>query len=244
MNRAALLLPLALLAAACPRSPGEEGGDPVKDLRERVLASSQALATVRSLTDEAGPRLSGSPGFKAGVAWALRTLGEAGFARVHAEPCAVPHWERGDEGGEMIVRSPSRSRSPWPPSAAACSTPPEGLEAEVIEAPSIDALDKLDPAAVAGKIVFVYVRMERTRDGAGYGVAVKPRGQGPVHAARLGAAGVLIRSAGTDENRTPHTGSMRYDDKVRQDPPPPRWPTRTRTCSTGSSPRASGCGCG
>ena len=216
MNRAALLLPLALLAAGCPRSSASSSSaadtGPVKELRDRVLASSQALETVRSLTDETGPRLSGSAGARAGVAWALRALGEAGLARVHAEPCAVPHWERGDESGELL------DPLPQPLSLAALGgsvgTPPEGLEAEVIEASSLDALDKLDPRAVAGKIVFVYVRMERTRDGSGYGVAVRPRGGGAVRAARLGAAGVLIRSAGTDENRTPHTGATRYDDKV------------------------------
>jgi hypothetical protein len=235
MHRAALLLPLALLVAACPRSPATMGetsrppvtmgepprsasaaDDPTRDLRERVLASSQALETVRSLTDETGPRLSGSPGFTKGVAWALRTMGEAGFSRVHAEPCAVPHWERGEESGAMI------DPSPQPLSLTAIggsvATAPEGLEAEVIEATSLDALDKLDPKAVAGKIVFVYVKMERKRDGAGYGVAVRARGQGAVRAARLGAAGLLIRSVGTDDNRAPHTGALRYDDTVAKIP--------------------------
>jgi Zn-dependent M28 family amino/carboxypeptidase len=56
--------------------------------------------------------------------------------------------------------------------------------------------------------------MERTRDGSGYGRAVPPRSQGAIHAAKLGAVAVVIRSVGTDENRAPHTGAMRYDEKV------------------------------
>jgi carboxypeptidase Q len=229
MHRTALLLFLALCGAGCSRpsaagdadtqTPVNTGGTPVppvKALRDTVLASSQALETVRSLTDETGPRLSGSPGNKAGIAWALRALGGAGFAKVHAEACAVPHWERGDEQGAILEPSPQ------PLALAALGgsvgTPPEGLEAEVIEAPSLEALDKLDPARVLGKIVFIYVKMERSRDGSGYGVAVPPRGKGAIQAAKLGAVGVLVRSIGTDDNRAPHTGAMRYDDKVAKIP--------------------------
>jgi carboxypeptidase Q len=54
--------------------------------------------------------------------------------------------------------------------------------------------------------------MRRAKDGSGYGETVVGRGRGAVAAAKLGAAAVLIRSVGTDDNRTPHTGAMRYDD--------------------------------
>jgi Zn-dependent M28 family amino/carboxypeptidase len=224
MHRATALS-LALLGAslppACSRSSPAMDRSQVEELRARVLASSRALETVRSLTDEVGPRLSGSPGYQAGVAWALRTLEQAGLARVHAEPCTVPHWERGEEGGEILEVSqggapaePMRQPLSLAALGGSVGTGPEGLEAEVVEVPSLDAVDKLDRAQVAGKIVFYYARMERSRDGSGYGVAVRPRGQGAIRAARLGAAGVLIRSAGTDDNRTPHTGAMRYEEGV------------------------------
>jgi Zn-dependent M28 family amino/carboxypeptidase len=214
MRCAAVLFPLALLGASCATEPAATQGEtgPVAELRQRVLETSRALDTVRSLTDEVGPRLSGSAGAKAGVAWALWAMGEAGLAQVHAEPCTVPHWERGEESGAIVAPAPQ------PLSLAALGgsvgTPPEGVEADVLEVPSLDALDHLDRAAVAGKIVFFYARMERSRDGSGYGVAVRPRGEGAIRAGRLGAVGVLIRSAGTDENRAPHTGAMRYDAEV------------------------------
>ncbi len=45
------------------------------------------------------------------------------------------------------------------------------------------------------------------------------RVQGAVFAARAGASAVLIRSVGTDENsRTPHTGTMRYDNMLTRIP--------------------------
>ena len=167
------------------------------------------------MTDEAGPRLSGSPGNKVAVAWALGAMRAGGLVKVHAEPCAVPHWERGDERGEIVEPSPQ------PLALAALGgsigTPPEGIEADVVEAPSLEGVDALGPAA-AGKIVFIDVHMDRTRDGSGYGRAVPARGQGAIRAARLGAAAVLVRSIGTDDNRAPHTGAMRYDEKVPQIP--------------------------
>jgi Zn-dependent M28 family amino/carboxypeptidase len=213
------LLALLVLLAGCSR-PSSAGDLPaateVKALRERVLATSQAYETVRSLTDEAGPRLSGSPGSKAAIAWGLRTLAAAGLTHVHAEPVTVPHWERGEESGEILEPTPQ----PLALTALGGSvgTPPEGIAAEVVEITSKEALENADPAALAGKIVFLYARMERSIDGSGYGHAVWPRGIGAVRAAQKGAVAVLIRSVGTDDNRTPHTGAMRYDDKVTKIP--------------------------
>jgi Zn-dependent M28 family amino/carboxypeptidase len=93
------------------------------------------------------------------------------------------------------------------------------VEAEVVRVDSLDALEALDPARVAGKIVFIDVgKMERTPAGSGYGPAVQPRGRGAALAAPLGAVAVLIRSAGSDTNRTPHTGAMRYADGVKKIP--------------------------
>jgi Zn-dependent M28 family amino/carboxypeptidase len=54
--------------------------------------------------------------------------------------------------------------------------------------------------------------MARRRDGSGYGEAVGGRSRGAALAGKLGAAAVLIRSVGTDNNRTPHTGAMRYEE--------------------------------
>lgn len=206
---------LLSLLAACSR-PSSAGDAPpggqVKALRDRVLQTSEAYDVVRSLTDEAGPRLAGSPGDKAGVAWALSALRAAGLSRVHAEKVMVPHWERGSESGEIVEPSPQ------PLALAALGgsvgTAPEGLLAEVVEVPSLEALAHGDPARFAGKIIFFGNRMERTADGSGYGPAVGPRSRGAIAAARLGAVGVVVRSVGTDDNRAPHTGGMRYEDGV------------------------------
>jgi len=199
---------------AASATPPDESSARV--LREALLSSSRAFEFVRSLTDDVGPRLSGSLGSKAAVAWAERTLAEEGLARVHAEPVKVPHWERGEEHGTIVAPV-------WQPLAltalgGSVGTKPDGLEAEVFEVDSLEAIEKADPKAVKGKIVFYDVQTERTRDGSGYGRAVRVRAQAAVGAAKLGARGVVIRSIGTDESRMPHTGAMRYEDKVQRIP--------------------------
>ncbi|HZF10115.1 MAG TPA: M28 family peptidase [Thermoanaerobaculia bacterium] len=189
-------------------------------LRDDALAGTRALEIARSLTFEVGPRSAGSPGDRAGVEWGLRTLRGLGFENVHAEKVTVPHWDRGTIAGEIV--------SPWPqpvilaalggsvgtPDAAGAG----GIEAEVVGVPSLAVLEQLDPARVQGKIVFYDVKMERTKDIAGYRDAVPVRGAGASRAARRGAVAVLIRSIGTGHDRFPHTGAMRYEEGVAKIP--------------------------
>ena len=186
------------------------------NLQKEALAGTRAFDIVRSLTVEVGPRPAGSRAYDAAVEWGLRTLKDLGFSNVHAEKVTVPHWVRGAESGEILA--PYRQPVHLAALGGSIGTPEEGIEAEVIEVPSLDAVDKLDPAQVQGKIVFYDVHMDREKDGSGYGRAVPVRGAGASRAAKLGAVAVLIRSIGTDNNRTPHTGGMRYQDGVRQIP--------------------------
>src|SRR5690606_14811178 len=54
--------------------------------------------------------------------------------------------------------------------------------------------------------------MERARDGSGYGPGSRVRSRGPSEAIRAGAIGFVMRSAGTDSHRNPHTGITRFDE--------------------------------
>jgi hypothetical protein len=92
------------------------------------------------------------------------------------------------------------------------STPEAGIDAEIVQLASLDALRAVDPANVKGKIVFINNRMPRRKDGNGYRDTVPARGAAASVAAKMGALAVVIRSVGTDNNRTPHTGAMRYEE--------------------------------
>jgi carboxypeptidase Q len=218
-RRPLLFLALALLSPGLAQA---QAGLPAEvkatasSLHKEAMAGTGAFDIVRSLTVEVGPRPAGSKAHDAAVAWGVAKMKELGFSNVRAEKATVPHWVRGAESGEIVA--------PWPQPVhlaalgGSAGTPAEGIEAQVVQVPSLDAVDKLDPAQVKGKIVFYNVRMERAKDGSGYGRAVGVRGAGASRAAKLGAVAVLIRSIGTDNNRTPHTGAMRYQDGIEKIP--------------------------
>src|SRR5262249_47293645 len=94
-------------------------------------------------------------------------------------------------------------------------TPDGGLEAEVVEYASLDALDAAPEGEVAGKIVYLHHVMPRLRDGTGYNAGSVVRMSGPSRAAKKGAIAYLLRSVGTDSWRAAHTGALFY----RQDAP-------------------------
>lgn len=178
-------------------------------LRDAALKGTQAWSLLSSLTTEVGPRPAGSPGDRLAVAWAVRTLKGLGFSNVHTEKVTVPHWVRGEEAGEITAPYPQRVA--LTAVGGSVGTPAAGIEAPVVEVAGLDALDHLDAAKVRGKIVFFNTPTDRTRDGSGYRKAVPVRAQGPSRAAKLGAVAVVLRSIGTDSNRLPHTGALRYE---------------------------------
>ncbi len=223
MRTTASILSAILLLAAAASCRAADATDPITPLPEATLATAASLRDgalqgtgafeiVRSLTTEVGSRPAGSEGDRRAVEWGLRTMKELGFQNVRAEKVTVPHWDIGTGEGWITA--------PWPQPVVlialggSVGTPDGGIEAPVVEVPSVEALDKMDAEAVRGKIVFISKRMERRKDGSGYGEAVGARGRGASAGAKLGAVAVLIRSVGTDNNRTPHTGSLRYEEGV------------------------------
>lgn len=202
----------ALLLAACAAPPAAViSYDPYPDRPDPAEAGQQQLAfdVAASLVTEVGPRFAGTEGDRQAVEWALLKLQVLGFENVRAEPVTVPRWQRGEIAVQLL------GATPRPLEAAALGgsvgTPEGGIEAEVLAVQTVAALEKLPAARVRGRIVFITGRMERTRDGSGYGSAVPARRSGPAVAARKGARAVLIRSVGTDPAGRPHTGATKYE---------------------------------
>ncbi|MDJ0656644.1 MAG: M20/M25/M40 family metallo-hydrolase [Xanthomonadales bacterium] len=179
------------------------------ELREAALEKNQAWDLLESLTTEVGPRMAGTPGDAAGVAWARAKFEALGFDRVITEPVTFPVWERGTEAAEVVAPFPQ----PLTITALGGSraTPEGGITAELAHFRSLADLEAASVEAVRGRLVFISNRMERFRDGSGYGPAVQARSQGAIVAAAKGGVGIMIRSIGTDDDRLPHTGLMRLD---------------------------------
>src|ERR1700691_2776307 len=201
MKRAPLFL-LGVLAACHQETRGGPPPTPAEQVCDRTLREARAHEWTRELADGVGPRLAGSPGDARAVAWAQERMRALGLANVHAEPVTAPHWERGVETGEVV--SPVSQRLSLTALGGSVGTPPEGLVAEVIEFPSLEALHRAPADAARGKLVFLSQAMTRSRDGEGYGKAVPIRYAAAGEAAQRGAVGVLIRSIATSDARFPH----------------------------------------
>ena len=167
---------------------------------------------VSGLTTEVGQRLAGTEAEARGRDWAVRKLKALGFANVRIEPFDMRVWERGIETAEILSPYPQKLLLTALGNSGA--TPAEGLTAPIIGFEGLAALQAAPDAAVRGKIVFVWHRMGRTQDGSSYGVFGAIRRSGPSIAARKGAAAIVIRSIGTGDDRSPHTGVQVWDKGV------------------------------
>lgn len=207
--------PLSALAQApAPTSPIDMAK--VAALRDAALDDDLAWTITEDLTTEVGPRPAGTAKEERARQWAMERLRRLGFANVRTDPFTMPVWVRGNERAEIF--------SPFPQPLVltalgnSASTPPEGITGEIVAFDSVDALRAADPAAVAGKIVYIGHAMKANQDGSGYGVFGAPRRQGPTVASQKGAAAIIIRSIGTDSHRNPHTGVMSFADGARPIP--------------------------
>ncbi len=200
----------ALLLAACAGSPPPNATDStaipeavMSDANVADLADPWAYRTLAELCDTVGPRLTGSPGMAKAVAWAERTMREAGCDSVWTEPVEVPHWTRGHEWARCTA--PVEFDLVMTGLGLSDGTPPEGVEAELLVVHDFEELEAR-AAEAAGRIVLFNMEW------AGYGPTVQYRTRGASRAARHGAVAVLIRSVTPNSLATPHTGMMRYED--------------------------------
>ena len=173
-------------------------------LRDTALHDDTAWAFTEGLTTEVGARLAGSPNDAKAREWVIAKFKTLGFDKVWTEAVTYPKWVRRSEHAEIVAPFPQAlvlSALGHSPGTAA-----GGISAEVVDFDSFAALKAADPASVRGKIVYVGARMQAYRDGHDYGIGSNVRVNGPSLASQKGAAAFLLRSAGTDNNRLPHTG--------------------------------------
>ena len=198
------VVPYAFAAAPAP-SPESVA----VQLRDAAMAGhNMAYSWTSELTTRFGPRPAGSASERLAAEWAAARLKALGFENVHIESFPVTAWVRGSEGGQIVAPSVQplviAALGESPP------TPAAGLEGDVVIFPTFTDLKEAPPGSLGGKIVMVAQRMVRTEDGAGYGVAVQARVEGPYEAAQHGAIAFMLRSVGTDSHRIGHTGTTRY----------------------------------
>lgn len=171
---------------------------------------------VEGLTTEIGPRLAGSDAEARARAWAEASLTRLGFRNVTVEPFVLPAWVRGEEKARLLVPYPQRLAITALGNSV--PTPDKGIEGELVYFPSLAALEAAPAGSLAGKIAFIDHAMIPTMDGSGYGPFGDVRRRGPSLASSKGAVAAVIRSAGTDWHRNPHTGATNFASGVKPIP--------------------------
>jgi carboxypeptidase Q len=188
--------------------------DELAAIKAAALSDDYAYKQLAHLTENIGPRPSGSPQAKAAVDYVAGELRKLGLD-VQLEEVKVPHWVRGAETAQLIEypgQVPDTTQK-----IVLCAlggsgaTPAEGIVADVIVVNNYDELTALGRDKVAGKIVFYNEIFDKQKSAAGmafmaYGEAVRYRAFGAKAAADLGAVAALVRSVGDADFRLPHTG--------------------------------------
>jgi carboxypeptidase Q len=186
----------------------------LKALQQAALASDYAWQQLRHLTNNIGPRISGSPQATHAAQYVAGELRRLGLV-VHLEEVTVPHWVRGAETAELVEfpgQAPDTSQKIVLTALGNSSaTPVEGITAEVVVVNTFAELAALGPDRVAGKIVLFNEKFDKRMAAQGlsfvaYGQAVAYRSGAAKAAAPLGAVASLVRSVGNADYRLPHTG--------------------------------------
>src|SRR5258708_9684820 len=183
-------------------------------IKAAALNDDYAYRQVAHLTENIGPRPSGSPQARAAAEYVAAELRKLGL-EVRLQQVTVPHWIRGAETAALVeypgMVPGTTQKIVLTALGGSSSTPPDGLTAEVVAVSTFDELNALGREKVTGKIVLFNEIFDKEKAAAGlafaaYGEAVRYRGAGPKAAADLGAVATLVRSVGGADYRLPHTG--------------------------------------
>lgn len=191
-------LPAISLAAVAKVTPLEAG-----------LKDDVAWDIVEGMTTEVGQRQGGTEAEARARVWSVAKLRSLGLTNTRIEEFQMPTWVRGAETG--FVTAPFPHKLHISALGNSGSTGDAGLDAEVVYFKTLDALRAAPDGSLTGKIAFVSHAMQRTQDGSSYSAFGPARFVGPNIAAKKGAAAIVIRSAGTDYHRNPHTGNTNFE---------------------------------
>jgi Zn-dependent M28 family amino/carboxypeptidase len=183
-------------------------------IKAAALNDDYAYRQVSHLTENIGPRPTGSPQANAAAEYVAGELRKLGL-EVRLQPVTVPHWVRGAETAALVeypgMVPNTTQKIVLTALGGSSSTPADGLTADVLVVSTFDELTALGRDKVAGKIVLFNEMFDKQKAEAGhsfaaYGEAVRYRGAGAKAAADLGGVAALVRSVGSADYRLPHTG--------------------------------------
>jgi carboxypeptidase Q len=193
------------------KGPDEDGTKPaLAKIAGEGMMNSHAFEYLTELSDTVGARVTGTPEAQKAVDWGIAKMRGIGLENVHAEKWQLWRgWKRGSADGELVT--PVRHKLHVDAMGWTGSTPPNGIEAEIVPANLFDLDHEMrDTARLKGKIVLMVAR-GNTRRGpdstfARFGDFLRAAG-------KAGALVVIGGQGGAKASGTnlTHTGILGFD---------------------------------
>ena len=139
-----------------PKGPDEDGTKPaLTSIAGEGFYNSRAFTYLTELSDDVGGRVTGTPAGQKAIDWSVAKMKTIGLANVRAEKWSMwKGWTRGSSSAELLAplhRTLTVDSMGW-----TGSTPPQGVEAEVVTANLFDMDDEIAHISrFRGKIVMM-----------------------------------------------------------------------------------------
>lgn len=197
-------------------SQNKEDSIQFSKISTEILNNGKGYTELRDLSKNIGHRLSGSPAYEKAVKWAEQKLRDAGADKVWLQEVMVPVWTRGKESLQIKTADGKWKNLKMLSLGNSEGTGGKDITGEIIVVKSMDEYDKLTADQVKDKIVFFNYPFSQSfvETFKGYSDAAKYRVTAAVLTAKKGGKFAIIRSLSSAFDDVPHTGAMRYDDKI------------------------------
>lgn len=191
-----------------------------KKISNEILNNGKGYNELRELTKTIGHRLSGSEAYEKSVKWAEQKLRDAGADKVWLQEVMIPVWERGKESLHIQTSNGKWKSLKMLSLGNSEGTGGKDISGEIIMVKSMEEYDKLPADKVKDKILFFNYPFSQSfiETFKGYGDAAKYRTMAASLTAKKGGKFAIIRSLSSAFDDVPHTGAMRYEDKVSKIP--------------------------
>ncbi|PWN62862.1 M20/M25/M40 family metallo-hydrolase [Chryseobacterium viscerum] len=191
-----------------------------RKISTEILNNGKGYTELRELTKNIGHRLSGSEAYEKSVQWAAQKLRDAGADKVWLQEVMIPVWVRGKESLHIQASNGKWKSLKMLSLGNSEGTGGKDVSGEIIMVKSMEEYDKLPAEKVKDKIVFFNYPFSQSfiETFKGYGDAAKYRTTAASLTAKKGGKFAIIRSLSSAFDDVPHTGAMRYEDKVTKIP--------------------------
>ncbi|MCD9616213.1 M20/M25/M40 family metallo-hydrolase [Chryseobacterium gleum] len=191
-----------------------------RKISTEILNNGKGYIELRELTKNIGHRLSGSEAYEKSVKWAEQKLRDAGADKVWLQEVMIPVWERGKESLHIQTSNGKWKSLKMLSLGNSEGTGGKDVSGEIIMVKSMEEYDKLPAEKVKDKIVFFNYAFSQSfiETFKAYGDAAKYRTTAASLTAKKGGKFAIVRSLSSAFDDIPHTGAMRYEDKVSKIP--------------------------